>query len=124
MKNLKMDVTYGVKTDWNKLDEWQQKAHPYTVTLKYDRKQMTTAFFMGPALSHEPTLEDVMPCLLMDYYSYQNNTDFEDFCNEFGYDSDSRKAESTYKAVCKNGKKLENLFGFDIDKISEKYQDM
>jgi hypothetical protein len=122
MKNLKMDVTYGVNKDWNKLDEWQQKAHPYTVTLKYDRKQMTVPFFMGSALSHEPTLEDVMPCLLSDLSL--SDYDFEGFCHEFGYDEDSRKAYKTFQAVQKNGKKLEKLLGDDLNKVIEQYQDL
>jgi hypothetical protein len=121
MKNLKVIAEYGVKTDWNKLDEWQQKAHPYTVTLKYDKKQMTVPFFMGPALTHEPTDKDVIPCLLTDY-SVMNDS-FEDFCANFGYDEDSRKAEKIYNQSIKNGKKLENLFGADFGKIAEKYSE-
>lgn len=35
---------------------------------------------------------------------------FENFCSEFGYDTDSRKAEKTYKAVVKEWKKVEAFF--------------
>jgi hypothetical protein len=35
---------------------------------------------------------------------------FEDFASEFGYDSDSRKAESIYHAVVKEWRKVENFF--------------
>lgn len=41
-----------------------------------------------------PTAYDVFTCLT----KYDPGT-FEDFCSEFGYDSDSRKAEKIYKAV-------------------------
>ena len=40
---------------------------------------------------------------------------FEDFCDELGYDSDSRKAEATYKAVKAEWEKV-NLF-FALDEI-------
>jgi hypothetical protein len=35
---------------------------------------------------------------------------FEDFCSEFGYDTDSRQAKKTYKAVCKEYKNMCTLF--------------
>lgn len=35
---------------------------------------------------------------------------FEDFCSEFGYDTDSRKAEQTYQAVLKEWKKVSRFF--------------
>lgn len=35
---------------------------------------------------------------------------FEDFCSEYGYDTDSRKAEKTYKAVVQEWKKVERFF--------------
>lgn len=119
MKNITVKAEYGnklVDNKWDTLDEWQKKAHPYTVTVKYDKKQMTVPFFMGPALTHEPTKEDVMPCLAHDYVIYQNY-DFEGFCEEFGYDKDN-KAHETWKACQKNGKNVERVFGFDADKIA------
>ena len=42
----------------------------------------------------EPTEYDVLACLT----KYDPET-FENFCGEFGYDEDSRKAEKTYHAV-------------------------
>lgn len=124
MKKLSLQAEYGVKTDWNKLDEWQKKANQYTVTLKYGRRQMTIPFFMGIAHTNEPTLEDVMPCLVSDYFAAENARNFEDFANDFGYDTDSRKAEKIYKQCLKEAEKMKKLFGNDLDSIIEKYQDM
>lgn len=42
----------------------------------------------------EPTAYDVLACLT----KYDPGT-FEGFCYEFGYDTDSKKAEKTYKAI-------------------------
>ena len=36
---------------------------------------------------------------------------FEDFCSEFGYDTDSRQAEKTYKAVKREWEKVARVFG-------------
>lgn len=41
-----------------------------------------------------PTAYDVLSCV-----EKNDVGTFEEFCNEFGYDTDSRKAEKTYKAV-------------------------
>lgn len=43
-----------------------------------------------------PTAYDVLTCL----QKYDVGS-FEDFCSEFGYDTDSRSAKKTYKAVVK-----------------------
>lgn len=43
--------------------------------------------------------------------------DFEDFCNEFGYDNDSRKAEKIYKAVLNEYNNMKMLFTDEEFKI-------
>jgi len=35
---------------------------------------------------------------------------FQNFCGDFGYDTDSRKAEKIYKAVCKEWEKVNTFF--------------
>ena len=52
-----------------------------------------------------PTAYDVLSCLT----KYDVGS-FEDFCSEFGYDTDSRAAYKTYKAVLKEWKNIERLF--------------
>lgn len=53
----------------------------------------------------EPTLYDILTCLT----KYDVGT-FENFCSEFGYDEDSRKAEKTYNAVVKEYESMCRLF--------------
>lgn len=53
----------------------------------------------------EPTAYSVLTCL----QKYDVGT-FEDFCSEFGYDEDSKKAEKTYNAVVKDYKDVCSLF--------------
>lgn len=52
-----------------------------------------------------PNCYDVLACLT----KYDPGT-FENFCGEFGYDTDSRKAKKTYKAVRKEYQNLRALF--------------
>lgn len=56
-----------------------------------------------------PTLDDVLYCLVMDAEAASET--FEDWCANFGYDTDSRKAEATYNACVQIGIKLRNLLG-------------
>jgi hypothetical protein len=60
-----------------------------------------------------PKIEDVLDSLTLDASCYENARNFEDFCSEFGYDTDSRKAEGTYKACGEIAKELRHLIGRD-----------
>jgi hypothetical protein len=87
----------------------------YKVTLYNSRKrQMTLYFSMGKGHNDEPTVIDVLDCLKMDGYSFLNDESFTDFCGNFGYDEDSRKAHKTYLAVLKSGEKLNKFLGSDL----------
>lgn len=45
---------------------------------------------------------------------------FEDFCGDFGYDTDSRTAERTYKAVVKEWQKVNRFFtSEEIEQLQE-----
>lgn len=111
--SVKISSKFGASLAWDKQDSWQQQAHGYTVTLRYQGRQMTTDFWLGPAISGEPEVENVIDCLLSD--AMGSDQSFEEFCAEFGYDTDSRKAEATYKACKKSGEKLRRLLGDDFE---------
>lgn len=74
-----------------------------------DIEKYKNSFGFGKGLKlvkgEAPTPYDVLSCLT----KYDPGT-FEDFCGEFGYDTDSRKAEKTYKAVCEEYTRLCTLF--------------
>ena len=63
-----------------------------------------------------PTAYDVLVCLT----KYDPGT-FEDFCSEFGYDTDSRKAEKTYMAV---KDEWQNVCALFTDSEIEQLQEM
>lgn len=58
----------------------------------------------------QPSSYDLLACLT----KYDPGT-FEDFCGDFGYDIDSKKAEKTYRAVVKEYERLCRVFGDDPD---------
>lgn len=62
-----------------------------------------------------PTSYDILACLT----KYDPGT-FEEFCSEFGYDTDSRKAKKTYKAVCKEWLNVCKIWDdAEIEQLSE-----
>lgn len=125
MKKVIVNAQYGVNESVaNKMSDWQQNSTAYTVTVKYSGKQMTLPFFMGSALTHDPSENDVLPCLVSDYQAVQHAESFEEFADEFGYDVDSRTAEATYKQCQKIARNMQRVFGDDLENIITKYQDM
>lgn len=73
--------------------------------------KLKAVFIKGSA----PTLYDVLTCL----QKYEVGS-FKDFCENFGYDEDSRTTEKIYKAVVKEFQAMERLFATDeLEILSE-----
>src|SRR4051812_7060666 len=78
--------------------DWTDANH-YKVILKHNRRQLTTYFSQGYGISGAPEVQDVLDCLASDAAGYEGARSFEEWCGDYGYDTDSRKAEQTYKTV-------------------------
>ena len=61
--------------------------------------------YMIEVKGNEPTAYDILTCLT----KYDPNT-FEDFCDNFGYNTDSISAVDTYKAVKKEWKNVQTIW--------------
>lgn len=60
--------------------------------------------------NHErPGLYEVLTSIEADYTAGEYGT-FEEFCDNLGYETDSRKAEKTYNAVMRQHEKLSRVF--------------
>lgn len=93
------------------MDQW---------TIKFTRQGKTQNFdyFTGLGLRKKtrfeskpvtPTAADVLYCLTSEYDAL--STSFPDWCADFGYDEDSRKAFKIYEACQEGAKKLRDVFG-------------
>jgi hypothetical protein len=89
-------------------------ASHYKCKLKHGRRSMTVFFSMGSAHTGEPEPADVLDCLASDASGAENASSFEDWCSEYGYDTDSRKAEKTYRIIERQAEKLKNLLGGEL----------
>lgn len=92
-------------------DDWMRSARHFKCTLRCGKRRMTLHFSQGCAHTKEPTVEDVLNCLASDSAGLDNSTTFESWCAEYGYDTDSRKAEKIYRACQKQRDQLERLIG-------------
>lgn len=73
-------------------------------------------FNVKPNPEHKaPTAYDVLSCL-----TKSDPRTYDDFCSEYGYEKDSRKAFKTYKAVKREWKNVERLFSDEeIEQLQE-----
>lgn len=113
--NIRAESVMTDPPDYAESSGWERSANWYSVTLKRKRRQLTVPFGMGSGLTDEPTAEDVLNALLSDASGYENAQGFEDWASEYGYDTDSRKAEQTYHLVRIQTQNLREFLGDAFD---------
>ena len=74
---------------------------------------LTVYFSQGSAHKKPPTLAEVLDCLASDASGIENARSFEEWASEYGYETDSRKAERTYRTCEQQAMELERLLGRD-----------
>ena len=93
-------------------DEWTRQASHWKCTIVGPKlRKLTVYFSQGSAHTSEPTAVDVLDCLASDAVGVENAHDFEDWCREYGYDIDSRKAERTFKTIERQADGLKRVLG-------------
>lgn len=111
---------YGVKleilgSEYKPMWGEQTKRTVFKLRLSRNRKNYTFEFGQSIAQGNNgPSMYDVLACL-----TKYDPESFYDFCSSYGYDTDSRSAERTYKAVCKEYNAVERLFGDIMDELQE-----
>ena len=102
-----------------------------------DAKPFTTEYSEGEGLRivkklsngvkenmKSPSCIGMLWCLISDSSCVENCTDFADFCSEFGYDEDSRKAEKAFNECCKTLKALKKIFSAEeFETLKETFED-
>jgi len=95
-------------------EHWKDKATGKTST---DEAWVKRAWGYGAIHKkrQEPTPYDILTCLT----KYNPGT-FEDFCDDFGYDKDSRRAFKTYEAVRDEFLHIQAMFSdYELEVLSE-----
>lgn len=101
----------SIEADFHNGD-WGHGATHWMVTLiRPGNKKLTTEYHMGSAHTGKPKADQVLWSLVQDAESFHSARNFEEWANEYGYDTDSRKAEQTYKDIEKIANKLHDFLG-------------
>lgn len=115
------------------LKDWQINMNHWRVTLRrrfteiytirnergdqvnghHDRaRSMTILFHTGKGIKRDPTVADVLSCLISD--ASGSDQSFADWCGDLGYDTDSRSAERVYKDCQREARRLRRFLGDDL----------
>ena len=78
-------------------------------TLADRNRTATLAAQIAKAQKVRPSAAEVLACACRE--GMDADQSFENWCGDFGYDTDSRKAEDTYRACTENGKKARRILG-------------
>lgn len=95
------------------------------------RRSFSFYFSQGSTHTQDPTLADVLDCLASDASGYENaivdakqkqswgflRLTFESWASEYGYDTDSRKAEKTFRAIKRQAEQLKRTI--DVEAYEE-----
>ena len=104
-------ITHGAM-DWDDNDTTRDI---WRLSLTQGSKRYSVRFGQSIAsCGEEPRPYDLLTCI-----TKCDPGTLSDFCGEFGYDTNSRRAEKTYKAVLKDWERVEAFFS--AEEITELY---
>jgi len=112
---------FSLKSEWvgtrpdNEYSQWHTDANHYKCVIRFEGKQYTFYYSMGPTHTSEPTITECLYSMSVDSRPHLENQSFEQFADEFGYDEDSRRGERIYKACLKQGEAMKRLLGGDFE---------
>lgn len=98
-------------------EKWAKSATHYKCMLSRGKTKMSLPYSMGSAHTKPPDIGMVLNSLASDASGYEQARSFEDWASEYGYDTDSRSAKKTYKAVEKETTALKMLLGDDFETL-------
>lgn len=103
------------------LTTWQYKPHAQFLSKEL---WSSVAAKLAVAQKVAPKLADVVHSLISDGSAYFDGQSFEEWAGDLGYDSDSRKAEETFRTCDAIGRKLQCALGRElVEKLREAAHD-
>lgn len=89
-------------------------------TVKINGRQFK--YFMGLGLKEPPKMQDVLNTIFLDSSALDES--FKDWASNYGYDTDSRKAERIFKACKRNAQRLRVALGADYDAVKKEIESL
>ena len=106
-----VSVLGETKLDWDKRSDWRKLALDYRCTLRYQGRSYSFDYWQqGPiTIKPPPTCARVLDCILTD--AQCGESDFPEFCDDLGYDTDCRETLRIWKACQHASKGMRRLLG-------------
>lgn len=120
---LEISMSYddrGLQVDRDINPPWEH--HAYSVKVRRGAESFETTYKQGLAHTDGPSLVAVLACLMSDASAGKGGS-FEDFCGEYGYDTDSRRAESAYNACRDTAAAMRRMLGEHFDAVAAAAQE-
>lgn len=90
--------------------EWMRTAHKYLAILHNGAGgAYSCPYYTGAGWTETPSARDVLQCVLSD--AVEDGITFEEWCAEYGYDDDSRRALAMYEHARRQTPVLEAFLG-------------
>ena len=110
----KIDHNHGYKyslTLMRKHGRLELEGFYNSIVSRYDTLPINVEVKAG-SIKATPDVYDMLSCGYIPY-AYANQETFEEYCSNFGFDTDSRKAERTYLEAVKQAISLQRFFTAD-----------
>lgn len=121
MTNLKINLFKIIRKEY--LGKSQlTSGNAYKITLRYNNKNNIT-FIFNDNIKNDSCIYDYIYSIILDARSYEFTYNFVDFCNEFGFDSDSIKSLKCYN-VCKKMYNKLNKIGLNLEEIEKELNEL
>ena len=117
MKTNYNEFRLSAKYAGKKCSLWgaDENRHNIIIVFNTDNGKKTSFDFWTMKIKDESDIIDAFRCFCED--AVCGSYSFEDFCADFGYDTDSRKAEKTWKTCKRSLDKFLNLTGYSLDML-------
>jgi hypothetical protein len=91
---------------------WEHDAYRVTLRRPGARPWVRIGYRMGTGHANRggPEVAEVLNALILDGWTARQES-FEDWCGEYGYDTDSRRAERMYRACRRTGDRMIEFLG-------------
>lgn len=107
----------------DEVEKWGGRFTEWKIELAYNGKQLECSYYTGISITEEPDVRSTLEALFADAATIEVADNFEDWCEDLGYDSDSITALNTYNDCVKYFVTLHELLGESYSKIRDEVQE-
>lgn len=114
LNDLKLEISkIPFRIDINQ-DEWANESSHWAFIISQKRVgkndyKIKGFFSQGSAIKTRPTIEEILNSLVLDTIDL-DNLSYNDWCDNFGFDNDSIKAENIYKGCKSEHEQMKKFF--------------